>query len=112
MYYRKYHNTPTIINGITFDSKKESLRYKDLLLLERAGKIKHLILQPKFLLQGGFTYNGKKERAITYIADFQYLDIKLDKLVIEDCKGMKTEIYKIKRKLFLYKNPHNIFREI
>lgn len=55
-----------------FDSIRESQRYKELKLLERAGEISNLELQPKFLLQDSFKKNGKTYRKIEYIADFSY----------------------------------------
>lgn len=99
----KYHNKKTTVNGITFDSKLEAARYSELLVLERGGFISALTTQPKFLLQDGFEYDGKKERAIYYIADFQYLDSDTNEWVVEDAKGTRTEVYKLKRKLFLAK---------
>lgn len=99
----KYHNKKTTVNGITFDSRLEAARYQELLVLERGGFISALSCQPKFLLQDGFEYDGKKERAIYYIADFQYLDNDTADWVVEDVKGKRTEVYKLKRKLFLAK---------
>lgn len=101
MAYRKYKAKKTVVDGITFDSKKEARRYQELKLLERAGVIKDLSLQPNFLLQEKFKYREKTERKIEYIADFQYYVIKDKKWVIEDVKGYKTDVYKLKRKLFL-----------
>lgn len=101
MAYRKYKAKKVVVDGITFDSKKEAGRYQELKLLERAGVIKGLVLQPRFLLQDKFKYKGKTERKIEYIADFKYLDTKTGKIVVEDVKGYPTETYKLKRKLFL-----------
>jgi len=106
----KYNNTKVVFNKIEFDSKKEMNRYIVLLNMARIGKITALELQPKFLLEEGFVYNGKKERDINYIADFKYK--KGNDLIVEDVKGMKTEVYKIKRKLFLKKYGDSyIFKE-
>lgn len=101
MAYRKYGNRKTVIDGIKFDSKAEAERYKELKILEKAGLIKKLILQPEFLLQDKFKYNGKTERAVKYIADFKYFDVAKGVCVVEDVKGVETEAFKIKRKLFL-----------
>ncbi len=101
MSYRKYGNRKTVVDGIKFDSKAEAERYKELKLLEKAGLIKNLILQPEFLLLDKFKYNGKTERAIKYIADFKYFDVARGVYVVEDVKGVETEVFKIKRKLFL-----------
>lgn len=84
-----------------FDSKKERLRYQELLLLEKAGKIQGLTRQVRFELIPS-QYDGKKcvERACNYIADFTYwVD---GEFIVEDCKGFRTKDYIIKRKLMYY----------
>ena len=106
----KYNAKRIEIDGIKFDSKKEAKRYKELRMLEKAGKIKDLTLQPVFLLQEGFYYQGKAIRQITYRADFEYIEN--GKRVVEDVKGFKTDVYKLKKKLFLKKYPDIVFREI
>ena len=68
----KYNNKKAQVDMYVFDSIAESRRYKELALLERAGEIKDLQLQPRFLLQEGFRKNGKTYRKIEYIADFMY----------------------------------------
>lgn len=98
----KYRNHKTMLDGIRFDSKREAERYAELKLQEQCGIISDLTLQPKFKLQDGFKYNGKTEKAITYIADFMYTD-EDGKTVVEDVKGVETKEFKIKRKLFLYR---------
>lgn len=108
----KYRAIKTKVDGISFDSKKEARRYKELKILEKADEIKSLELQPRFLLQEKFKYNGKTIRKIEYIADFRYIDEK-GNTIVEDVKGMKTEVYKIKKKIFLKKHGENlIFKEI
>ena len=99
----KYGNQKTIIDGITFDSKKEALRYAELKLLARAGAISALELQKEFELIPTQRI-GKKvvERAVIYKADFYYYDRKTGKYVVEDTKGVRTKEYIIKRKLMLY----------
>lgn len=99
----KYKAKKTEIDGIVFDSRKEAKRYTELKLLERANEIKDLELQPSFLLQESFRKNNKTHRKIEYIADFKYFDIRKDKWIVEDVKGMKTDVYKLKKKLFEYK---------
>lgn len=98
----KYHNKKTVYDGIKFDSKKEATRYCELKQLERAGVIKELRLQPRYILQEKYEINGRKERAITYIADFEYYDNEKQKIVVEDVKSpaTKTQVYRIKKKLF------------
>lgn len=86
----------TAPDGQKFDSVKEFHRWGCLRLLERAGKIKDLKRQVTFELipkQDG-------ERACTYVADFTYYED--GKLVVEDCKGFKTDVYRIKKKLMLW----------
>lgn len=100
----KYRNKKTQIDMYVFDSIAESKRYKELALLERAGEISELTLQPKFLLQESFKKNGKTYRKIEYIADFMYRE--KGQIVIEDVKGKETEVFKLKRKLFEYKYPY------
>ena len=94
----KYRAKKTEIDGIKFDSKKEAKRYIVLKALESKGEIENLTLQPKFLLQEGFRKNGKAYRKIEYVADFMYEQD--GKLIIEDVKGIKTDVYKLKQKLF------------
>ena len=86
----------TAPDGQVFDSVKEFHRWGVLRLLERAGKVQNLQRQVKFELipkQDG-------ERACTYVADFVYMEN--GKQVVEDCKGFKTDAYKMKRKLMLW----------
>ena len=108
--FSKYGNKKTVIDGITFDSKKESERYLMLKDMLKNKEIEDLQLQPKFLLQDSFKYNGKTEKKIYYIADFTYK--REGKLVVEDVKVKKTDVYKLKRKLFLYKYTDIDFREV
>lgn len=92
--------------GISFDSLKEGKRYIELKRLENAGRVKDLQLQVAFILQPGFKDCwGKKHRPINYVADFVYYDNDIGRKVIEDTKGYRTEIYKLKIKMlfFLFK---------
>lgn len=108
----KYHSKKTIVDGITFDSKKEAKRYCELKILEHYGKIKDLRLQYQFILQPPFKKNGKSIRAITYVADFFYFDTERCKNIVEDVKGYKTDVYQLKKKLFEYKFPDLTITEI
>ena len=111
MAYSKYGAHRTEIDGILFDSKREAARYQELKILEKAGEIKDLVRQPVFTLQEAFMCDGKKERSITYRADFMYEEN--GRTIVEDVKGMKTDVYKIKRKLFLYQyRDRYTFREV
>ena len=108
----KYHSKKVIVDGIKFDSLKEARRYHELKILEKANEITELRLQVKFELQPSFKKEGKTYRKIEYIADFTYYDNKLNKYIVEDTKGYKTEVYKIKKKLFEYKYPHLTIKEL
>ncbi len=96
MPYSKYRAKPTIVDGIRFASKKESKRYGDLKLLAKNEEICNLECQVKFPLMVDKMVIGR------YIADFTYDVIKLDRLVytVEDVKGMKTPLYRWKKKHF------------
>lgn len=94
----KYRNKKVIVDEKEFDSKREGNRYKELKLLERAGKIKDLELQPRFLLQDSFKKNGRTFRKIEYVADFKYIEN--GKAIVEDVKGMQTDVFKLKHKIF------------
>lgn len=107
----KYHSQKITRNGITFDSRKEYHRYCELLVLQKAGAIKDLHTQVKFVLipaqyqTTGFSPTGKPvqkclERECAYVADFVYVD-DMGVTHVEDTKGMKTKDYIIKRKLML-----------
>lgn len=97
----KYSSAKTDVDGITFDSKKESEFYAELKLRERAGEISHLRLQPRYLLQEAFRHEGKQYNKMEYVADFEYIEN--GKIVVIDVKGFKTAVYMLKKKLFLYK---------
>ena len=96
----KYHNKKTTIDGITFDSKAEAARWKELKLMERAGIITELHRQPVFDLTPNFRCNGHFYRRMQYIADFSYKENGI--LVVEDVKGVRTKEYLIKRKLMAW----------
>lgn len=108
----KYKNKRVEVDGIIFDSKKEATRYAELRLLEKAGTIKDLQRQVKYILipaqrepdtigaRGGIHKGKTIEKECSYIADFVY---KVDGVtVVEDTKGFRTKDYTIKRKLMLH----------
>lgn len=113
---RKYGNKKITVDGVTFDSRKEYLRWCELCLLEKAGKIADLQRQVKYELipaqyeeyerysekTGKRLKNGLRcvEKECSYIADFVYRQD--GQTVVEDTKGYKTEAYIIKRKLMLH----------
>lgn len=118
MWYRrranKYGNNKVVADGQTFASRKEANRYYELKLLEKAGSIKDLATQVKFVLipaqrepdtqgaRGGKLKGKLIERECAYLADFCYTDTVTGQMIVEDTKGMKTKEYIIKRKLMLY----------
>ncbi|SRR6266487_2261191 len=89
----KYRNITTIADGIAFDSKREARRYQELLVLERAGAISQLELQPRYPI----VINGI--RVTTYVADFRYVEAATGRQVVEDSKGYRTREYRLKSKL-------------
>jgi hypothetical protein len=87
----KYGAKAVVIDGIRFASKKEGKRYAELKLLAKAGEIRVLQIQPRF------TFEVRSVKMFTYIADFSYFRNR--KLVIEDVKGVRTPLYKLKKKI-------------
>jgi hypothetical protein len=105
----KFRNKKVEYEGIVFDSRKEYSRYRELLLLQKAGKIGQLRLQVRFLLIEA----NEKEKKCEYIADFVYVDT-VKGVIVEDVKSEATRklpTYIMKRKLM--KSVHNIeIREV
>ena len=89
----KYRNIPKRVDGILFQSTKESRRYSELKALQQAGVIRDLEMQPKFKLE----VNGV--HITTYYADFRYHDNERRAEVVEDVKGMRTQLYILKKRL-------------
>jgi len=89
----KYRAVKTDIDGITFDSKREAKRYRELRLLEKAGVICNLRLQVPYILIDKSKYG----RAIKYVADFVYMRNGLE--VVEDAKGVRTPVYRLKKRM-------------
>ncbi len=112
----KYNAKKVEYNGMTFDSKRELKRYKELELLQEAGEIKNLQRQVKYVLipaqrepdiigkRGGVKKGKTIEKECTYVADFVYEED--GDTVVEDVKGCKVggaySVFTIKRKLMLY----------
>ena len=124
----KYKAVKTTIDGITFDSKKEAKRYTELKLLEKAGHITHLELQPEYQI----TINGAK--ICKYKADFRYFTVRQENReqytnskgewqtptitgdkegqIVEDVKGYKTPIYRLKKRLVEACYPGTQIKEV
>lgn len=88
----KFGAVKVVIDGIKFDSTREAKRYEELKLLERAGKIRDLEVQPVYELVKSVKYkNAKRAKpAMIYTADFRYWDIEKGELVVEDVKSVAT----------------------
>lgn len=93
----KYGAKPTWADGIRFASKAEAKRYLDLKLLERAGAISGLEVQPCYPIEAVNPSNGEVTPVGVYKADFRYLE--RGRLVVEDVKGMRTVVYRLKKRL-------------
>ncbi len=78
-----------------YDSKKEARRAQELALLQQAGLIAGLEHHPVFSIDVAGIHICR------YEADFRYQDKESGRVIIEDVKGMRTEIYKLKKKLVL-----------
>ena len=124
----KYKAVKTTIDGITFDSKKEAKRYTELKVLERAGHITHLELQPEYEI----VINGVK--ICKYKADFRYFTVRAENnersynskgewqtptmtgdkegQIVEDVKGFKTPIYRLKKRLVEASYPGTLIKEV
>ena len=102
----KYNARKVHEDGYTFDSIQECYRYRDLVLMEKAGAISNLVVHPVFLLQENFkdAATGKRHRAITYEGDFQYLEN--GATVVEDVKGKPTDMFRLKWKMFRFHHPN------
>ena len=110
----KYHNEPVTVDGVTFDSKGEFLRWNFLKLMEQAGEISNLRYHVKYELIPAITEDvvvhlKTKDKVVTktvqtaryYEADFVYTN-KNGEDVVEDFKGQETELFKFKAALFRY----------
>ena len=116
MNYSKYNNRIVEVDGIKFHSQKEAHFYlvlKDRMKEEGDKRVVKIELQPKFLLLDKFVvqHTGEKIRATHYIADFrvEYADGRVE---VYDVKGMRTDVYKLKRKFLLAQYPSINFFEI
>lgn len=99
----KLHAEPTELDGIRFASKKEARRYAELKLLQSAGIIGPIELQPKYVLGSesapvkikskGYP-NGRRA---AYYADFKYYDYREKAWIVEDTKGYDTALSRLKR---------------
>lgn len=97
----KYGNRKTEVDGMLFDSLAEAARWRQLVLLQQAGKIAGLRRQVAFQLVPSVRFFGSKRAtpALRYVADFAYVDVASGREVVEDKKGVITAAYRIKKHL-------------
>ena len=91
----KFKNIPKRVDGILFQSTKEARRYTELKALQQAGVIRDLETQPKYRLD----VNGV--HVTSYYADFKYFDNERKQEIVEDVKGIRTQLYILKNRLML-----------
>ena len=108
----KYNARKVTQDGINFDSLAEAARYRELVLLQSAGEIWGLKCHPRFEIVPACNYDGKRERALNYEADFEYYEDNGSvppTHVVEDVKGFETAVYRLKRRLFIWQYPDTKF---
>lgn len=114
----KYGAVKTTVDGIAFDSAKESRRYQELLNLSRVGQVRGLRVQPRYTLcalivvgadlrdVNAGQIDNQRHPVCEYVADFEYEELYNQsrwRFVVEDVKSVATrrkEVYRLKRKLF------------
>ena len=101
----KYNAIRTVLDGITFASKREAKRYSQLKLLLAAGEISELTTQPVIPLEVNGQIIGR------YIGDFRYIENGI--VIIEDVKSKPTmtSIYRLKKKILATYTPPIAIRE-
>lgn len=98
----KFGNRKTVVDGVTFDSAKEARRSQQLALELRAGNIRDLQRQVAFNITSTNLHSGASKVVAKYFADFTYWRVQRDGdwlYIVEDVKGVKTDVFKLKRKL-------------
>lgn len=112
----KYNARKKEVDGILFDSTREAKRYLELKVMQQAGIISHLELQPRFLIQESFKdASGKRHRRMEYVGDFQYTNVGDQSYMsetVEDCKGFQTQAFRLKWKLVNQKFPFIYFKMV
>jgi hypothetical protein len=99
----KYGNKPQQIGAEKYRSKREARRHLKLLALQRAGLVANLRREIAYVLAPSVRFASKRRATpeLRYMADFVYTDTRTGHEVVEDCKGCRTEGYRIKRHLML-----------
>lgn len=103
----KYKAKKIEVDGVVFDSQIEARYYKQLKWLQDNDQILFFRIQPRYLLQEAFEKDGRRFRKIEYVADFE-VHHKDGSIEVVDVKGVETEAFKIKRKMFEMKYPHKL----
>jgi len=93
----KYKAKKTLYNGVWYGSRKEAQRAWELDMLLFAGEISDLRRQVPFQLS-----------VCKYVADFVYKN-KDGNEVVEDCKGYRTDIYRLKKKMMKHELGIDIY---
>lgn len=106
----KFRSEKTVVDGITFDSKKEAGYYKHLKTLELEGKISDLRLQVPYVIADPVWVDVEKQlktktktvrycvwHGLKYIADFVYKDNETGEEKVIDVKGFRTKEYRHKK---------------
>ena len=91
---RKYRNVKTEVDGITFDSRAEADRYCELRAAKRAGAIQGFGIQPSFVLEGSVRYRPD----FIVCGDGGHI-------WVEDVKGVETQAFRLKRRLWEQRYP-------
>jgi hypothetical protein len=96
----KYGARPCEIGGEKYRSQKEARRHRELVALQAAGQIAGLVREVPFVLAPAVKIEGEKRArpALRYVADFVYSTAD-GRLVVEDAKGMRTPVYRLKKHL-------------
>lgn len=95
----KHGNKPCTIDGEQYRSEREAQRHRELLALQRAGRVANLRREVPFVLAPSARIAGRTKPALRYFADFTYTEAGVE--VVEDVKGMRTQVYLIKRHLMM-----------
>lgn len=109
----KYGNKKTVLNGVTYDSKKEAQKAVELENMEKLGAISGLQRQVRFEICPKVP-NLKGSRARYYVADFVFVDRYTGQKVIMDVKSpitKKNPVYTLKKQLVQVQYPEYDFRE-
>ena len=110
----KYYSRKVTIDGIVFASKLEGTRFLQLKMLQQAGEIENLKLQPEFQIFKGWVdpKTGEKHRSKFYVGDFMYLDKRSHCWIVEDTKGMETDVFRLKWEYVQSEYPDYVFRKL